>query len=189
MCKMKKQITATSQEHPDAAVTRIENYLNTIGFRLIEKDSSRLRFKRGSLLGSLTSNKPRKWKSEILVSNQSHSDFQVILDINTTGQTVESHEEEFWEIEIDNIKKIIEGEDIVSTQEVESSIARVAKNAIVYSIVYALVCSGVILLLTALLKLLGVIDEPFFSAGVAAGIGAGLGFAHGITKSDPKPKS
>ena len=83
----------------DIIERRIFKYMDKLGYRPGEHDT----FQRGSRLGSMTSNNPRKWKTIVSVDVESHdeaSDVTISYHINTTGQMILSHEEEYWEQEI-----------------------------------------------------------------------------------------
>ena len=92
------------------AEKRVEEFLAQAGYERIS--TSELKYKRGSMLGSLTSFSPRKWRASLLTRihplDRDRATVSVTLDVNTTGQMVTQREKDYWETEIEGFKKAIE---------------------------------------------------------------------------------
>lgn len=112
------------------AETRATEFMSRIGYQ--QSNNSILEFRRGSLIGSLTSlNSPRKWKSQFSFTAQSletHlSEISMVLDVNTRGQTVTKFESEYWKTEFEYIQKAILS-DYLNVGEFDRDYARLMKS-------------------------------------------------------------
>jgi len=100
------EIEATTKD----AEKRVEEFLAQAGYQ--RTSNSELKYKRGSMLGSLTSFSPRKWRASLLTRihplDRDRAKISVIVDVNTTGQMVTQREKDYWETEIEGFKKAIE---------------------------------------------------------------------------------
>lgn len=92
------------------ARNRARAFLRRAGYRSDPK--SLLRFRRGSIRGSLTSFSPRKWKARAAVSIEpldgDHTRVSLAVTVNTTGQRVTERETTFWQAEMDAFREALE---------------------------------------------------------------------------------
>src|SRR5262245_25772756 len=84
-----------------------------------EKTGTHGVYTRGSLVGTLTSFSPRRWKVTALLSTDDRNIHRVTFRVNTTGQLVSALEEEFWNSEFAALQHILRDKTPCSLEEVE----------------------------------------------------------------------
>jgi len=179
---MEIKITAKSTDPNTIVNQKIETYLCSTGFKKQISNRGEVSFVRGSLWGSLTSIRLCKWYVAVFVAKQSLHEYELNYVINTTGQIMTVSEKEFWKLESENLKRIVEGDEIESTADVESAIKGLVKRAIIYTILYAVLFSLLNIVIVIILKKIGVPEELLPSPGAGAGFGAIFGILLAIKR-------
>lgn len=99
------EVNATASDCGD----RLISFLQNLGY--VREPGSALRFRRGALLGSLTSFSPNKWKTKASAAverlDDQRSTVSFSLDVNTTGQLVTEGEREYWNKEIEGLQTAV----------------------------------------------------------------------------------
>lgn len=111
---MKLERTFEVTASPSDARQRISASLSQAGYRL--GSESVLKFNRGSIVGSLSSFSPRKWKADgqivFRVLDENSVRLLLDLDVNTTGQIVTERETDYWNAEVDGIQAAIQSGEV-----------------------------------------------------------------------------
>jgi hypothetical protein len=154
---------------------RVKAFLEGAGYH--EVSASPISYKRGSMIGSLTSFSPRKWQARALIEIEPLAENQtkvvLNLDVNTKGQMVSQKEIAYWQSEVESY------EQAVSTGEVHAdilneSLGELAKSGKKGLLLFVGVGIGVGIP-AALIA--GLINPSFSRAGVVVGVTAGLAAA------------
>ncbi|MFA8436960.1 MAG: hypothetical protein ACEPOZ_20835 [Marinifilaceae bacterium] len=92
-------------------VSDIIKFFEVRGYTLVDANSQGMIFKRGSILGSLTSLSPLMWKTrvriEILSKERMDYDLFAKYNFSTLGQAVTQEEKEYFREEVDAFEKAI----------------------------------------------------------------------------------
>ena len=165
---------------------RIAQFMADRGYSPVSQSAGEAVFRRGSLRGTLTSSFPKKWAVQAIVHKAGSAEMRVVLDVNTTGQTVTEAERAFWDQELGAVLSVIEGREPVSMAPVEAKVTESTKRLILLTMAYS--AAGAVLCGTLQLALhaFGIELFPGF-AGIGAGIGAALGSQRGAANAKGKP--
>jgi hypothetical protein len=163
--------TITTQESENVVRDRIASYLEKLGYKRVNSESS-LTYERGSVLGSFTSFSPKGWQVKANVEISTGSDQMTVasvnLDINTTGQLVTEKERLFWSNELDGL------ETAVRTDKVDvASASKAAQSSLAQNLMAAAVILGLTIVLAVIARLLFESRVAFYTGGA---LGLMLGF-------------
>jgi hypothetical protein len=108
------------------ARNRAKLYLENLAYKPVSIQPDMI-FRRGSVLGSLTSFTPRSWRVKVTIEYKSLDQgtyAAVAFNINTSGQVVTDNERKFWNEELSGLEAIIAGtvSPDVSTQTGQKSL-------------------------------------------------------------------
>ncbi len=111
---------------------RIDGYLQAMGYSAVPGEE--LAFKRGSLLGTMTSMfSPRKWKAVVSVSTASlrygETEVSAKFAVNTTGQWVTPRERAVWGTEVDGLARYVTS-GALETENVDQAAKAVKGNTL-----------------------------------------------------------
>lgn len=178
MSSMKFEIKEENSGSKDEVLNSLRDYLFTLGYKAKKKNDGFI-LTRGSLLGSMTSITPRRWKTIVKIFSKEAFKYQVQYDINTTGQMITEPEKSFWKKEKENVSRVLSGGDPVSIELVESEVSSLAKKVILRIVVFSTIGA----LIGAILVVVGRLIGNEIRAGTLPGIGAGIGACYGMMKA------
>ena len=161
---------------PEECGVRLAAVMKDLGYMPVR--GTRLTFKRGSLLGSLTSFSPRKWKArvaaEVVETVEKGTRVSLLWDVNTTGQQVTERETEYWNSEVGGVGAALDSGERIPSQ-LDQDHARFGRSGWKGVGVFV----AVSLLVAVPIAFLGVLlfDRPLTGAATGTGLIVGFAFA------------
>lgn len=120
---------------------RVGSFLSAAGYR--ELASSPMKYKRGSLIGTLTALSPNKWQADALVetepAGENQTNVRLKLDVNTTGHIILPKEGDYWQSEMDTFEQDITSGEINVESSSKSALA--LKSSVVKGIMIFLLAA------------------------------------------------
>lgn len=112
-----KHITGFNiKRHKKIMVSDIIKFYEVRGYTLTHADSRGMKFKRGSLWGSLTSLNPVNWKTavsvEVIKRDRMDYDLFARYRFSTLGQFISNEEKDYFSLEVDAFEKAISQFDV-----------------------------------------------------------------------------
>jgi hypothetical protein len=172
---MKYERTFELETTAKEAEKRAEEFLAQAGYERIS--TSELKYKRGSMLGSLTSFSPRKSRASLLTRihplDSDRATVSVTLDVNTTGQIVTQRDIDYWETEIEGFKKTIESGNF-SFENLNEDHQKIIKSGWKGFWIFLVVTFAVGFPIGVIASML---NPAFSNIGIVAGVTAGMAAA------------
>jgi hypothetical protein len=161
---------------PEAVVAeRARNFLSAAGYQAVSL--SPVRYKRGTLFGSLASISPKKWQAqasvEVAPSGGGQTTVALKLDVNTKGHIITQKEVAYWQTEVESFERAVSVGD-VNAGGLDDAVAAVTKSVWKGFLVFVLVALGVGVPVGLLASR---INRSFSVVGIVIGICAGLAAA------------
>lgn len=190
---MRLEGVARATESAAAVNRRVAEFMAARGYARVGECATQALFRRGSLIGSLTSFSPKKWAAHVSAQWLGTSEVRVAFKVNTTLQTVTDAERAFWAEEMAGLLAAIESQEPAPMPAIELSpghvvpvleatrLAAVGKRAVLFTVLYSLAGGLLVGFVQIVLHPLGIKLSPGF-AGVGAGAGAAIGAAVGYQK-------
>lgn len=151
---------------------RARNFLSAAGYQAVS--SSPVKYKRGTLFGSLASISPKKWQAqasvEVTPSGGNQSMVALKIDVNTRGHIITQKEVAYWRTEVEGFERAVSAGE-VNPDGLDEAVGAVTKSVWKGFLVFVLVALAVGVPIGLLMSR---INRSFSSVGMVIGICAGL---------------
>ena len=169
---MKLERTFIVMQPETVVKERVGSFLSAAGYR--ELATSPMKYKRGSLIGTLTALSPNKWQADALVetepAGENQTNVRLKLDVNTTGHIILPKESDYWQSEMNTFEQ-----DITSGEIKVESLNRsaVAVKSLVIKGIVSFVLAALLVSVPAAVLLALLLDTRAVKFGVLISFAAG----------------